>query len=183
MAASANGSAGYFCQLTALEDLGLNQNQMATLLVSFGQLTAMQVLSLSQYRRTALPESFESARGPTAIGVAPEPAGNTAQELVLARSPSGCGSPPETVGSALRELWRDVVLNEIGRRENQFTVLPESFGQLTALQEVTLSQNRLNALPEALVDAMLCSSSDTARTGWCHLPVVWPACVFAGILD
>ncbi|MGZ8923967.1 MAG: leucine-rich repeat domain-containing protein, partial [Methylosarcina sp.] len=54
--------------------------------------------------------------------------------------------------------------------DNQLTVLPESLGQLSQLQELNVSDNQLSALPESLGQLSLLRKVDFAFNALSQLP-------------
>src|SRR5271157_3012712 len=122
-------SFGFIAQGGHVTQLGLYQQELASLPETLGSLSALQALSLHTNLFTFLPDNLW----------------NLSSLAYLNLGHNQLNSLPETLGNltALQLLDLD---------GNQITSLPESFGQLASLQNLDLSKNQLGwfKLPEAL---------------------------------
>ena len=111
-------------QLSNLQALVLNGNQLTALPESIGQLSNLQSLVLIENQLTALPESI----------------GQLSNLRSLFISDNQLTALPESIGQLTN-------LQVIDLRRNELTTLPESFGLLANLQRLILWDNQLTSLP------------------------------------
>ena len=118
-------------QLTSLQTLNLDGNQLTALPPEIGQLTSLQTLGLDGNQLTALPPEIGQLTSLQTLNLD----GNQLTAL-----------PPE-IGqlTSLQTLKLD---------GNQLTALPPEIGQLTSLQTLGLIGNQLTALPRQLADLL-----------------------------
>jgi internalin A len=114
-------------QLTQLEILDLDNNELTELPESLGQLTKLQMLNLDNNELMELPEWV----------------GQLTQLQTLKLFRNQLTALPESLGQLTQ-------LQTLNLSYNQLTALPESLRQLTQLQTLNLHQNKLTALPESL---------------------------------
>ena len=113
--------------LTALQSLYLNNNQLTSLPDAIGALTALKVLSLNGNQLTSLPNTICAL---TAL-----------KDLYL--NNNKLTFLPDAIGK-LSELY------QLHLNNNQIQDLPKEIGNLTALQKLYLNQNQLTSLPDAI---------------------------------
>ena len=114
-------------QLTNLQTLDLNDNQLVSLPESMGQLTNLQYLGLGGNQLVTLPDSIGQL--------------TNLEELELRINQ--LANLPESIGGLTS-------LTTLGLGGNQLVTLPESIGELTSLQRLNLYNNRLVNLPESI---------------------------------
>jgi Leucine-rich repeat (LRR) protein/GTPase SAR1 family protein len=134
-------------QLTSLQRLMLDGNQLTALPPEITQLTSLQMLTLSRNQLTALPPEITQL--------------TSLQMLMLSRNQLTALPPEITQLTSLRMLTLDgnqltalppeitqlTSLRMLKLDGNQLTALPPEITQLTSLQMLTLSGNQLTALP------------------------------------
>jgi hypothetical protein len=117
------------CNLVALTDLKLSDNNIACLPREISRLTALRDIDISGNSLEELPREIGALTALTSLNAM----GNQLGRL------------PESIG-ALRNLKR------LGLKNNRLTTLPPSIGQLTQLQELFLTDNLLESLPEEITE-------------------------------
>ena len=115
-------------QLSRLQELVLNRNQLATLPDSLGQLSRLQRLLLHGNQFATLPDSLGQL--------------SRLRELYLG------GNQLATLPDSLGQLSS---LRKLALHGNQFATLPDSIGQLSSLQQLSVRANQLTALPDSLL--------------------------------
>jgi hypothetical protein len=113
--------------LKSLKRLYLRVNKLTKLPESIGNLSSLEHLDLNDNQLTTLPESIVNLK--------------SLQELYLGYNE--ITTLPKSIGNlkSLRELYLT---------ENELTTLPESIGNLESLKELKLFQNKLSILPESI---------------------------------
>ncbi len=137
-------------QLTQLQSLDLNYNQLTALPEWLGNLTQLQSLRLGGNQLMALPEWLGNLTqlrllnlGGNQLMALPEWLGNLTQLRSLYLSDNPLMALPEWLGNLTQ-------LHELNLGGNQLMALPEWLGNLTQLRSLYLSDNPLMALPEWL---------------------------------
>jgi internalin A len=137
-------------QLTQLQQLRVDNNQLTALPAALGQLTQLRTLAVWRNQLTVLPEALGQLTQLNQLDLSgnqltalPEALGQLTQLLTLDVSSNQLTALPEALG----QLTQLQTLNVAG---NQLTALPEALGQLTQLQSLSAWSNQLTALPEAL---------------------------------
>ena len=140
-----------FGDLTALEVLHIESNEIYSIPESIGNLTLLEELWLGWTPISTIPESFGNLVNlqelhlglmVTPLGTLPESFGNLVNLEWLALGGSGLNSLPESFGNLTSVktcfLW-----------ENNLTELPESIGGMESLKYLNLDNNYLSTLPES----------------------------------
>jgi internalin A len=134
-------------QLTALTRLDLNDNQLSALPPEIGQLTALTWLHLDNNQLSALPPEIGQLTALTELNISsnklsalPPEIGQLTALTRLYLSNNQLSALPPEIGQLTA-----LILLDLGN--NQLSVLPPEIGQLTALTELILNINQLSALP------------------------------------
>lgn len=164
-----------FGNLTALESLHFESNEIDGLPESFGNLESLEICWLGWTNLTSLPESFGNLDalfqlhlGFLNLGELPESFGNLSSLTWLALGDSQLNSLPENFGSLTSLvscfIWGNNLtelpesfgnlesLRYLAAYENQLTTLPDNFGDLDNLSQLLLEENQLQELPESFGD-------------------------------
>jgi len=158
--------------LTGLEELHLESNNITSIPEEIGSLTAMTEFWIGWNPLTSVPESFGNLSsleqvhlGFTTLGSLPETFGNLTNLDWLALGDAALNSLPQSFGNLtslktcfiwgnnLTELPENigecVNMKYFNMKDNQITSLPESFGNMTQLYELWADNNLLTELPES----------------------------------
>ena len=163
--------------LTALEELHLESNQITSIPESIGNLTALTKLWLGWTQITEIPGTIENlvnlkelhlGQMINPLGTLPDEICNLENLEWLALGSSGLNSLPENFGNLtsvkslflqynnLTELPESFGgmenLDYLALDNNQLTTLPESFGNLGNLSQFYIEENQLTHLPESFGD-------------------------------
>ena len=162
---------GAFQNLTNLESLNLEYNQLTGLPVEIGNLTRLKALTLRNNRLTTLPSEI----------------GNLRQlEIIYLNNNQLTGLPSEIRNltnlkslnlsfNQLTELPVEIVyltqLRDLILNNNQLTTLPSEIGNMRQLQYLVLGGNQLETLPSEIGNLTQLSSLDLNDTQLTALPV------------
>ncbi|MBD3195582.1 MAG: hypothetical protein GF317_11030 [Candidatus Lokiarchaeota archaeon] len=136
--------------LTSLEILDLDLNQLSTLPEAIRQLSSLKYLSLDDNVFSTFPEFICDLKSLENFGILnnklselPDSIGKLSSIKVLALADNQLTRLPETIGDlrSLQTLWVN---------NNKLSKLPESIGQLSSLKKLALTMNQLSTLPESI---------------------------------
>ncbi|MFX0067103.1 MAG: leucine-rich repeat domain-containing protein [Candidatus Hermodarchaeota archaeon] len=134
-------------KLTRLKVLWINSNNLSTFPKSFGNLIQLVELNLAYNRWKALPESFGNLRNLERLYMQgchltslPDSFGNLRSLQTLAFQNNKLTSLPESFGNLIS-------LQKLKLDNSNLTSLPESFGNLKNLKSLVLDKNQLRSLP------------------------------------
>ncbi|MGZ3239709.1 MAG: leucine-rich repeat domain-containing protein [Burkholderiaceae bacterium] len=140
-------------QLSRLERLRLENNQLTTLPPEIGRLTRMKELNLNNNQLTALPPEIEQLTRMGRLDL-----GNNQ----LAALPPGIG--------------KSIFMAELDLGNNQLTALPPEIGQLSGLITINLENNQLTELPDTLRDLKWPMHLNLSNNRFTHVPRFLLAC-------
>ncbi len=136
-----------FCELTELEVLHLQHNELTMLPVNIGKLTKLRKLDLEANQLTELPESFKQLTSLKSLLLS----GNKLTTL-----PKGIGKFKKVTQVELsenrfidfpNELCDLVQLKTLDIRNNSIEVIPSEIHNLKNLTQLNMANNHLNTLP------------------------------------
>jgi len=141
-----------FGDLTALENLHIESNEITSLPESIGNLQALTEFWVGWTSITSVPESLGNLSsleqlhlGFTDLGTLPESFSNLENLDWLALGDAGLNSLPESFGNLTAVtscfLWG-----------NSLTELPDNIGGMESLRFLSLDDNQLTTLPESICD-------------------------------
>jgi internalin A len=135
--------------LTGLEKLHLESNNITSIPDNIGDMTALKVFWIGWNPMTNIPESIGDLSnleqlhiGFTNLGSLPESFGNLTNLNWLGAGDAGLNSLPESFGNL-------VSLESCFLWENNLTELPENFGNCTSMKYLQIYENQLSSLPES----------------------------------
>jgi Leucine-rich repeat (LRR) protein len=180
--------------LTALEKLHLESNQITSMPESIGNLTALTELWLGWTPITIIPgsignlinlEQLHLGSMVNPLGTLPDEICNLESLEWLALGGSGLNSLPENFGNLTSVescfLWGNNLtelpagfggmenLNYLSLDDNQLTTLPDSFGDLDNLSRLFIENNQLTHFPESFGDL---ESLDSLWVRWNQINVL-----------
>jgi internalin A len=134
-------------ELTQLQTLHLDNNQLTELPERIGDLVQLQTLNLDRNQLTQLPERI----------------GDLAQLQTLDRTGNQLTQLPERIGDLVQ-------LQTLNLDRNQLTQLPERIGDLAQLERLFLTGNQLTQLPERIGDLTQLERLDIDENQLAELP-------------
>jgi len=138
--------------LSSLQTLFLNGNQLTTLPESIGNLSSLQTLVLNGNQLTTLPESITRLTSLQSLDLSinkfttlPESISKLESLIELVLSGNNLSTLPESIKNlkSLIVLYLD---------NNKLTTLPESLTKLESLQTLAISDNKLKILSEVMLN-------------------------------
>ncbi len=114
-------------QLSSLQYLGLENNQLASVPDALAQLSSLQTLDLANNQLASVPDTL----------------GQLSSLDTLYLNSNQLATVPESLGQLPR-------LRRLSFDRNRLTTVPDWIGQLSTLQNLYISNNQLTSLPESL---------------------------------
>jgi len=134
--------------LKKLKQLYLQGNQIKSLAKSFGNITALNDLNLSNNVLTSLPETFGNLKNLKTLEINSNKLKKLPKSFSKLRNLKSLNLSNNELES-LPDAFGDLKIEELTISDNSLTKLPSSFGNLKNLKTLYMSDNPLTELPES----------------------------------